>query len=32
MTTGETAFLLYSCIAFLGFAVLLWHTERTWQK
>jgi len=32
MTMIETAFLIYSCVAFLGFAVLLWNTERTWKK
>lgn len=32
MTLGETAFLSYVCLAFVAFASVLWHAERSWHK
>jgi hypothetical protein len=31
MTTLETAFLIYVCVAFVGFAATLWHAEKSWK-
>lgn len=32
MTSGETVFLGFVCVAFLAFAVVLWRAERTWKS